>query len=59
MTPGDLYDAIAYTWWASLTEAERCDIVRRAAASGEKRIVRAAREMTEHMQRQKVPEART
>ena len=45
----ELYELVAETWWASLSDAEREDIVRRAAASGQKRIVRAAREMAEHM----------
>lgn len=46
---GELYELVADAWWASLTDAEREEILRRAAASGQKRIVRAAREMAEHM----------
>ena len=45
----DLYELVADAWWASLTDAEREEILRRAAASGQTRIVRAAREMAEHM----------
>ncbi len=45
----ELHELIAEAWWAGLTDAEREDIIRRAAASGKKRAVRAAREMAEHM----------
>lgn len=50
----ELYELVAEAWWAGLTDAEREDLVRRAAASGQRRTVRAAREMAEHMKRQKV-----
>ena len=45
----ELHELIAEAWWAGLTEAEREEILRRAEASGRKRVVRAAREMAEHM----------
>lgn len=54
MIARELYELVAEAWWARLTDAEREDIVKRAAASGQKRVVRAARGMAEHMQRQKV-----
>lgn len=50
----ELYELVAEAWWARLSDAEREDIVRRAAASGQRPAVRAAREMAEHMKRKKV-----
>lgn len=45
----ELYELAAEAWWAGLTDAEREAILKRAAASGQQRVVRAARELAEHM----------
>ena len=56
MPTSELYDLVANAWWASLTEAEREDLVKRAAGSGKKRLIRAARQMAGYM-RQKALQA--